>query len=147
MSRASMYLKMYREGLKYGQLSESILKIALGPNHSLITDVIHRLMTIANEDLEILLETRIEKQKQNEHEKVCKHCGKRKGIKPKVDDEEKEEKKYIVVPKPTSNGILKDIEPVEKPKQHLVVTFKPNGTTKELLSDRVLEYLNSLEIY
>ncbi|KAL7648857.1 UNVERIFIED_CONTAM: hypothetical protein RMT77_000777 [Armadillidium vulgare] len=78
LGKCLLYLKQYKEGLTHVKESESILKIALGPKHQLIVDEIRNLKVMANEDLEIYLENRIAQKDQDDHELVCKHCGRKK---------------------------------------------------------------------
>ena len=68
LGKAALLLRQFREGVKYLNEAEDILKFALGPKHKLVDEEIPKLLLLANEDIEILIERRIAAHKEKEEQ-------------------------------------------------------------------------------
>ncbi|XP_018015710.1 uncharacterized protein LOC108672533 isoform X2 [Hyalella azteca] len=79
LGKVHMNLKEYRKGLQFVQEAHNILSVAMGPKHPFITEELHNLEMMANEDIEIYIERRLAKRCQQRTESACPCCGKKKG--------------------------------------------------------------------
>ncbi|XP_042871172.1 histone-lysine N-methyltransferase SMYD3-like [Penaeus japonicus] len=77
LGKAKIYLKLFREGLQLLEEAEPILRRAYGSTHYLLTEELGQLSLLANEDLEIRLERRLQAWKKREEVEETKKLEKK----------------------------------------------------------------------